>query len=306
MFYSYDVKKKNVKTIELSLEKGEDSWNEIVGSAIRDHSLVVFFTTIDYEAIQGEMIFHTAVCDLSEAEDFVIDDGIRMDPFFGDVYPDEAGKYAYINSTSKDTIELVDLESGKTTSYEGDSSDYQRFFWHDNYFIIYGEKKIEVLDSSKGAKILSVKGEDIINCGMNNNMLYYLTDNGRICRVSLADKKKKVTLFTKYNDYMDFNLQEAYFRDGESESWFFDDEIIRVVQGTTVLELDKNTLELIGYCDDVLCYAKDMNYYCVQDYDNSRIGLFKCYSFKDLIKMGKKIVDGRDMSEKNKMKYGLE
>ena len=111
---------------------------------------------------------------MSETEDFVIDDGIRMDPFFGVVYPDEAGKYAYINSTSKDTIELVDLESGKITSYEGDSSDYQRFFWHDNYFIIYGEKKIEVLDSSKGSKILSVKGEDIINCGMNDNMLYYL------------------------------------------------------------------------------------------------------------------------------------
>lgn len=308
VFYSYDVKKKSIKKIELSLKDSKNKMNDIVGATIRDDSLVVLFeTTIyNYEADTNKSILHSAVCDLSGDKDFIIDEGVQIEFDIFDLYPDEDGKYAYINSSSDGKIECVDMESGLLKKSNSSFSRDKKFFWHDNYLILYNKNRIVVIDVLKMSEILSIENDDIISCGMNDDMLYYISMDGRIHRISLKDKKEKIVLLNKYNDYLNIKLLENNNSGLAAESWFFEDQVIRIVTGSTALEVDKSTLELIGYCEDVLCYSQDMNCYCIQEYGGNRIGLLKCYSLKDLIKMGKKIVDGRDMSKKNKMKYGLE
>ena len=82
-----------------------------------------------------------------------------------------------------------------------------------------------------------------------------------------------------------------------------------------MLEIDSDTLELVGQYSDISIYNKENNSYCVETgYSSSyetealyhKIALFNCYDLNRLIEKGKTFINNKELNKRQKMRYGIE
>ena len=81
-----------------------------------------------------------------------------------------------------------------------------------------------------------------------------------------------------------------------------------------MLEVDADTLELTGQFNDIYAYNKDTNRYCVgiEDFGldvietKIKMAVYDCYGLNDLSEKGAVLTNHKELTNRQKMRYGIE
>ena len=228
-----------------------------------------------------------------------------------------SGSIAYIEVYEGEHA-IVCLDTGKLLSLEdGIIGMCDNIQFNNRQVGLYDGEKLLVFDTEKEKPIVEINHLEIASFTLTDEYLYYLGIDSTLCRISLEDGSKKSVLLKKINKYADISLNvwDEYTKD----HWFFDDDVIRVFISSSLsrdniaLEIDKDSLEMIGQDDTVLLYNEDSHcYYKTVGTSNPRssqskmkLAMIPCYSLDELIEKGKQLINNKELSEHKKMRYGI-
>ena len=319
IYYIYDPGNKTLEKIELDPGKFKEipGTPKITESKIIDNSIYAVISTTDD---QGEVLLYLAeYSPQNKAQGFTMDDRVINLPSPGK----SRVHYTCLNEdASKMYVELFDksrfiisIESGKYIPLNGIDGFGISLIWAGNYLGLYDGSALAVLRSDSGEKILDAKMDNMISFAFDGDDVYWLNEAAEVTRYSLIDGRKETAMLSKQDKYLDFNLkQQSDFNLITKSDWYFDEQTIRVCSRDLLLELDRASLDMIGFCDNLCAYSKDMHKYCVTVRDTDaqsspgqiKLCLYDTYSLDDLIKKGKKITNDIDLSKHNRMRYGLQ
>ena len=308
IFYKYDISTKKLDEINIA-DKFKGKYGVLQSVKMVNNDLILL---LDKNSITGNRLY-PVIYQIAEdtIKKYPKKVSVELSFYADNVFLNDDGTKAYIE-TNDGTKIILDLKTGESfqlTDVFGEKSNYRD--WNDHQIGLYDGNKLLVYDIDKNSKVIEIENSDIASFTLTEEYLYYLDLNGSINRVSLDTGKRESSFLKKYAKYKEINLS---LLEGHYENcWYFDDNTIRIlhgsVHGITMLEIDKDTLELIGQHNNVVAYNEESNRYCADmDYDTrtQEIALFNCYDLNALIEKGKMFVNNKELGDREKMRYGIE
>ena len=317
-FYKYDIQAKKLNEIDVSdklKDKAGDGPYKILDAKMQDDSLLLLIEELTgYEKKIHSVIYHVSKNMIEDNLKKVSLDSLDIT---NKTVLNNDGTKAYFESYDG-TNKIIDFSAGDIHKindvFEAES---KYLYWNGHNIGLYDGKKLLLYDADKKKKIVEIESSDIASFSLTDEYLYYLELDGRITRFSIDNGKSESSLLKKYAKYkeMDLSVLDEYYEG----FWHFDDNIIRILSITegrrTMLEIDRDTLELVGQYSDISTYNKENNSYCVETGDSSsydteeqnhRIALFNCYDLNELIEKGKTFTNNKELNKHQKMRYGIE
>ena len=315
LFYKYHIKTKKLEEINLSdkLGEGRTDYNILDQKLIGDELIFL----IEGSAKTGREIYLLA-CKVSDHTMKGPYGRISLDdsePFKKAVL-DDSGTKAYLEN-SEGAYRIACFNTGRILPINRTStSESKCVIWNKDRIGIFDGKQMLTYDTEKEKVLLTIKDPDIVSFTLTDDDLYYLGVNGKLHRVPLNGRKEKSSLITKYSKYKKLYLYT--FNDKYQNEWFIDHDNIRLLldspNGRTMLEVDADTLELTGQFNDIYAYNKDTNRYCVgiEDFGldvietKIKMAVYDCYGLNDLSEKGAVLTNHKELTNRQKMRYGIE
>lgn len=131
----------------------------------------------------------------------------------------------------------------------------------------------------------------------HNNLLLVLFSDGQLYRYDAADGNLLGKLNASYHQYPI-----------EDVSWDFSEEGILMLRAGSVLNrIDINSWELLFTAPHCLAYCPSESFLFMYDYSTTpQLGFFKMYSTQELIEKAKTMLNGLELTEEQKSKYGID
>lgn len=233
-----------------------------------------------------------------------------------DLFIDEEGKN-FIYETDDDKVFLFDIATEETKLLASDrNADVEFVYCNEDYGIIGDKLSVNVIPfkSNRDSYVINCERIGAVDCCEHDGAIYILYENGLLGKHNSKDGSLIKTLALFVNDFQSRTVGEGMFDVGALS---IEGDTIEIMykqddrhEATLV---DIGEFEISAVIPYYLCYheASDRYYDLAPFYNEKtkesgyKIGYFNRYSVDELIKIAREMLDGAELSDEDKNRYGI-